>query len=72
MKKSALNVFANLQSTGRLFRSDVEEDTILFGYPEGTPAANAVSPALKPPDAACPPPCAAASAAACVACVACS
>ena len=43
MKKPALNVFADAQSVGRLVRSDVEEDTILFGYREGTPAANAVS-----------------------------
>lgn len=43
MKKPALNVFADKQSAGRLVRSDVEEDTILFGYREGTPAANAVS-----------------------------
>jgi serine/threonine-protein kinase HipA len=43
MKKPALNVFADQQAVGRLVRSDVEEDTILFGYREGTPAANAVS-----------------------------
>jgi serine/threonine-protein kinase HipA len=43
MKKPALNVFADKQSVGRLVRSDVEEDTILFGYREGTSAANAVS-----------------------------
>lgn len=43
MNKPAFNVFANDQSAGRLVRSDVEEDTILFGYREGVSAANAVS-----------------------------
>ena len=43
MKKPALNVFAAEQAVGRLVRSDVEDDTILFGYREGTSAANAVS-----------------------------
>jgi serine/threonine-protein kinase HipA len=43
VKKPALNVFADQQSVGRLVRSDVEEDTILFGYREATAAANAVS-----------------------------
>lgn len=43
MKKSPLNVFAGQDPVGRLARSDVEEDTILFGYLEGCPAENAVS-----------------------------
>jgi serine/threonine-protein kinase HipA len=43
MKKLPLHVFADLQPAGRLVRSDVQEDTILFGYREGTRAANAVS-----------------------------
>src|SRR5688500_10876903 len=43
MKKPPLNVFADEQSVGRLIRSDVEQDTILIGYREGTPAASAVS-----------------------------
>jgi serine/threonine-protein kinase HipA len=43
MKKPALNVFADQQCVGRLVRSDVEADTILFSYRVGTAAANAVS-----------------------------
>jgi serine/threonine-protein kinase HipA len=43
MKKPALNVFVDRQCIGRLVRSDVEEDTILFGYRDGAPAASAVS-----------------------------
>lgn len=43
MKKSPLNVFAGQDPVGRLARSDVEEDTILFGYRDGTAAESAVS-----------------------------
>lgn len=43
MKKPALNVFASQAPIGALTRSDVEEDTILFGYRGGTLDANAVS-----------------------------
>lgn len=43
MKKSALNVFASGTRSGRLDRSDREEDTILFTYREGCPAQAAVS-----------------------------
>ena len=43
MQKSALNVFANTERTGRLDRSGREEDTILFTYSEGCPRDQAVS-----------------------------
>lgn len=43
MKKPSLNVFAGQDPVGTLTRSDVEEDTIVFGYREGCPAENAVS-----------------------------
>lgn len=43
MKKNALNVFASSLHTGRLNRSDREEDTVLFSYREGCPAEAAVS-----------------------------
>jgi len=41
--KPPLNVFLASAPVGRLVRSDVEEDTVLFGYGEGIPAASAVS-----------------------------
>lgn len=43
MKKPPLNVFADRAAVGALTRSDVAEDTILFGYREGTPVESAVS-----------------------------
>jgi len=43
MKRPPLNVFAGRNAVGTLTRSDVEQDTILFGYREGTPPENAVS-----------------------------
>lgn len=43
MKMQPLKVFADRVAVGVLTRSDVEEDTILFGYREGTSAENAVS-----------------------------
>lgn len=43
MKKPPLHVFTGKQLVGALTRSDVEEDTFLFGYRETTPAENAVS-----------------------------
>lgn len=43
MKKPPLNVFVGHAPAGALVRSDVEEDTILFGYRDGTPPENAVS-----------------------------
>lgn len=43
MKKSALNVFVGRVPVGALVRSDVEEDTILFGYRDGVPVEHAVS-----------------------------
>lgn len=43
MKKPPLNVFAGRSHVGAITRSDVEEDTFLFGYHAGTPAENAVS-----------------------------
>ncbi len=43
MKKPPVNVFVGAAPVGRLVRSDVEEDTILFGYREGAAPANAVS-----------------------------
>lgn len=43
MKRSPLNVFVERSPVGSLARSDVEEDTILFGYREGIGAEHAVS-----------------------------
>lgn len=43
MKKPSVNVFVSHEPVGRLARSDVEEDTILFGYRDGTASENAVS-----------------------------
>lgn len=43
MEKTALNVFANAAPTGRLTRSEREEDTILFTYGPDCPRENAVS-----------------------------
>ena len=43
MKKVRLNVFVDATSQGWLARSDIEEETILFGYREGAQAADAVS-----------------------------
>ena len=43
MKKPPLHVFAGKTLVGSLTRSDVEEDTFLFGYRAGTHARNAVS-----------------------------
>jgi len=43
MRKSGLNVFANVERAGRLDRSEREEDTILFTYREDCPRDAAVS-----------------------------
>jgi serine/threonine-protein kinase HipA len=43
VKKPQLHVFVGHVHTGALVRSDVEEDTILFGYRDGAPPENAVS-----------------------------
>lgn len=43
MKKPALNVFVGRAPVGALTRSDVEEDTILFGYRDRVIAEHAVS-----------------------------
>jgi serine/threonine-protein kinase HipA len=43
VKKPPLNVFVAEAPVGRLIRSDVDEDTVLFRYRDGTSAANAVS-----------------------------
>lgn len=43
MKKPPLHVFTGKHPVGALTRSDVEEDTFLFGYRESTRAENAVS-----------------------------
>ena len=43
VKKAALNVFASGERVGRLERSDLEEDEILFMYRPGCPAQSAVS-----------------------------
>src|SRR4051812_36847074 len=43
MKKSAINVFVDQESVGRLARSDVEDGTVLFGYRDGVAKPNAVS-----------------------------
>jgi serine/threonine-protein kinase HipA len=43
MKKSAINVFVGQESVGKLARSDVEGDTVLFGYRDGVAKPNAVS-----------------------------
>ena len=43
MKKLPLNVFVERILVGALARSDVEEDTILFGYRDSVPAEHAVS-----------------------------
>ncbi len=43
MKKRSLNVFIDQLGVGRLSRSDVEEDTTLFGYREGSAPEQAVS-----------------------------
>lgn len=43
MKKPPVNVFVGSEHVGRLARSDVEEDTLLFGYRDGAAPANAVS-----------------------------
>lgn len=43
MKKSALNVFANAARAGKLDRSELEEDTILFSYRDECPRDLAVS-----------------------------
>jgi len=43
MKKPPVNVFVGQERIGRLVRSDVEEDTTLFGYRNGATSANAVS-----------------------------
>lgn len=43
MKKPALNVFVGKQVVGSLTRSDVEEDTFLFGYRTRTASEHAVS-----------------------------
>src|ERR1700761_7728865 len=43
MKKPPVHVFAASVAAGSLTRSDVESDTILFGYREGTKPENAVS-----------------------------
>lgn len=43
MKKPPVHVFAAGVAAGSLTRSDVESDTILFGYREGTKPENAVS-----------------------------
>jgi serine/threonine-protein kinase HipA len=43
VKKPPLNVFVGRIPVGALVRSDVEEDTILFGYRDATPAEHAVS-----------------------------
>ena len=43
MKKSPLNVFASRQLIGSLSRSDVEEDTTLFGYRQGCAPESAAS-----------------------------
>ena len=43
VKKAALNVFASGERVGRLDRSDLEEDEILFLYRPDCPAQSAVS-----------------------------
>lgn len=43
MKKPPLHAFTGNQPVGSLTRSDLEPDTILFGYRNGTPPENAVS-----------------------------
>lgn len=43
MKKSALHVFSGQRQVGLLARSDVAEDTTLFGYRQGIADADAVS-----------------------------
>jgi serine/threonine-protein kinase HipA len=43
MKKAPLNVFFANERVGTLTRSDVDADTVLFGYHEGTAAERAVS-----------------------------
>lgn len=43
MKKPPLNVFVGSAAVGALVRSDVEEDTILFGYRDAVAAEHAVS-----------------------------
>ena len=43
VKKAALNVFAGGERVGRLDRSDLEEDEILFIYRPDCPAQSAVS-----------------------------
>src|SRR5262245_29394948 len=43
MKKPPLHVFTGKAPVGALARSDVEADTVLFGYRAGTAAADAVS-----------------------------
>lgn len=48
MKKPPVNVFIGQQPVGRLVRSDVEEDTVLFGYRDTVAPANAVSLTMPP------------------------
>jgi serine/threonine-protein kinase HipA len=43
MKKPPLNVFADQVHVGTLTRSDIEQDTMLFGYRAGTQPGSAVS-----------------------------
>jgi serine/threonine-protein kinase HipA len=43
MLKNGLNVFASAAHAGRIDRSDRDEDTFLFTYRSGCPAADAVS-----------------------------
>jgi serine/threonine-protein kinase HipA len=43
MKKPSLNVFVGRDLVGALARSDVEDDTILFGYRDGVPSQSAAS-----------------------------
>ena len=43
MKETALNVFASSTRSGRLDRSDREEDTVLFTYRKGCPVEAAIS-----------------------------
>jgi serine/threonine-protein kinase HipA len=42
-KKPPVNVFVGQERVGRLVRSEVEEDTMLFGYRDGVAPADAVS-----------------------------
>jgi serine/threonine-protein kinase HipA len=48
MKKPPLNVFAGLKPVGLLTRSDVDEDTTLFGYRQDATDAEAVSLTMPP------------------------